>query len=87
LSRIIYFLTGVKWSTQDIINGIFNQEFTRIKSINAPSQDHAMWTGKPGNWINYYTRRDADLTQALFGNLLMDQGYITSPDWVHEISL
>lgn len=87
LGYVIFKLTGLNWSSQDINNGVFRQEFSRIKTIKAPTQDHAMWTGQPGNWRNYFTRRDADLTQALLGDLMLEQGYITSPDWVHELKL
>ena len=87
LARAIFQLTHFRWSTQDIINGVFRQEFGRIKAAYQPTQDHAMWQGVTQNWRNYYTRRDADLTQAYFGNLMLEQGYIDSPDWVHEIKL
>lgn len=84
IGRAIEQAAGVKVSTIDINNAYFRHEFTHELSVH-PELNHSMWQGKMGSWRDYFTRREADLVQSYLGDLMYDQGYITGPDWVHEL--
>ena len=83
LERVTNTLTGQTFSRAEISAAIHRQEFTKVKAAH-PELAHHMWTGKIGIWRNHYSRSDAELVQNLFGGLMMEQGYITGPEWVRE---
>ena len=85
LQRVVYGLTGNRVSSQHILNGVFWLEFSTFKARNAPYMDHSMWTGKVGNWREYFTKNEADLCQYYWGDLMREQGYIAGPEWVYEV--
>jgi hypothetical protein len=84
LDKAIYAITGERVSGQAINNAIFNQDYHRVRAL-YPELEHSVWRGQVGTWKEFFTRREADLVQATIGDLMMDLGYITSPDWVHEV--
>lgn len=84
--RVIRMVTGERVSVQEINNAYFRHEFSHELN-QRPELNHSMWKGKIGTWKEYFTRREADLVQYYLGDLMLDMGYIDSPDWVHEVKL
>lgn len=84
IGKAIYQATGEKISTMDINNAYFRHEFTHELSLH-PELNHSMWRGKVGSWREFFTRREADFVQNYLGDLMIDQGYITGPEWAHEL--
>ena len=84
IDKAIYAVTGERITGEQINNAIFNQEYSRIRT-RFPELEHSVWRGQVGTWQEFFTRQEADFVQATLGNLIMDLGYITSPDWVHEV--
>lgn len=87
LQRVVYGLTRRKVSSQHINNAVFWLEFGAFKARNTPLMDHSMWQGKVGAWREYFTRKEADLCQYYWGDLMLEQGYISGPEWVHEVRM
>ena len=85
LQRVVYRLTGRKVSSQHINNAIFDLEFSTFKARHEKEMEHSMWLGKVGTWREYFTKAEADLCQYYWGNLMLEQGYTGSPDWVHQV--
>lgn len=81
LERIVNALTGLAITRAEISKAVYRQEFHKVKSEH-PELAHHMWTGKTGIWKKHLTRRNAELIQELFGDLMKEQGYTTGPDWV-----
>lgn len=87
LQRIVNKLTKQRISSQHINNAVFDLEFSSFKARNAPLMDHSMWQGKIGAWREYFTNVEADLCQKFWGDLMLEQGYIDGPGWVHEVRM
>ena len=86
IDRAIYLVTGRRVSAQAINNAYWRHEFG-AELARRPELYHSMWKGKIGTWREHFTKREADFMQHNLGDLMMEQGYISGPDWTHEVGV
>jgi hypothetical protein len=81
LDKVIKALTGKSWDVDAISDAVKRQEISKLKAEH-PELGNSVWMGKVGNWRTYFGYKEARLAQEYFGDILIEQGYELSHDWV-----
>jgi len=81
LRRIVKEITGVRCSGNHIERSYKRQRFDRWAS----KYPHSMRKGVVGDWKNYFRRNHGKLMAEHLNGLMLEQNYITSPDWWKEL--
>jgi len=79
LSLAILALTGETVDPDKIKRAVERQSFAATVERNGP--EHAMRRGQVGDWRNHFNRENSEHITRLFGELMLEQGYIDSLDW------
>lgn len=81
LRRIIYAATGMEMDSLSLERAVNRQSFDVARRRYGPSQYHHARLGVPGNWRNYFARREGRVMQDCYGDVMQEQGYVTDSDW------
>lgn len=81
LQRVVNDLIGIELPIRKIAMACNRNSFWGIRTRFPDRDPHAMRKGIVGDWEKHFRRSDGELCQKLFGNLMMEQGYIDSAEW------